>query len=303
MTHGRTRVQARQAGPAVRLHHLPESRGRRRISVAAADIPDERLERSSPIVRRHGQGSLQVSRNTIVACASAAGIALGLVLKYFDGGRGSAWTDAPLFVVLCGGGVPLVGGLAWRAIHSQFGADHLAAVSIVASARLGEYLAGSIVVLMLSGGQALEQFAVAQATSVLRALAARPLDMQVLPCLLSGKQLLAHHMTARRDPDLLFKALADPSRRTLLDLLHAHDGRTLNDLCEHLDMSRQGVTQHLDVLEAANLVATVRRGREKLHFLNPVPLQEIYERWIAKFEKPRLKALGDLKRRLEKTDA
>lgn len=103
-----------------------------------------------------------------------------------------------------------------------------------------------------------------------------------------------------QDTDLLFKALADPGRRKLLDLLHAHDGRTLNDLCEHLDMTRQGVTQHLDLLEAANLVATVRRGREKLHFLNPVPLQEIYERWIAKFEKPRLKALGNLKRRLEK---
>jgi DNA-binding transcriptional ArsR family regulator len=102
------------------------------------------------------------------------------------------------------------------------------------------------------------------------------------------------------DTDLLFKALADPGRRKLLDLLQAHDGRTLGELCEHLDMTRQGVTQHLDLLEAANLVATVRRGREKLHFLNPVPLQEIYERWIAKFEKPRLKALDQLKRRLEK---
>ena len=109
-------------------------------------------------------------------------------------------------------------------------------------------------------------------------------------------------MAERRDTDVLFKALADPSRRKLLDLLHAHDGRTLNELGEHLDMTRQAVTQHLDVLEAANLVATVRRGREKLHFLNPVPLQEIYERWIAKFEKPRLKALSDLKRRLEKAD-
>src|SRR5436190_13298298 len=103
----------------------------------------------------------------------------------------------------------------------------------------------------------------------------------------------------RRDTDLLFKSLADPGRRKLLDLLHAHDGRTLGDLCEHLDMTRQGVTQHLALLEAANLVATVRRGREKLHFLNPVPLQEIYERWIAKFEKPRLKALHSLKKRLE----
>jgi len=107
-------------------------------------------------------------------------------------------------------------------------------------------------------------------------------------------------MTERPNTDALFKALADPSRRKLLDLLHAHDGRTLNELCEHLDMTRQGVTQHLDVLEEANLVATMRRGREKLHFLNPVPLQEIYERWIAKFERKRLKALSDLKKRLEK---
>lgn len=110
-------------------------------------------------------------------------------------------------------------------------------------------------------------------------------------------------MTGRRDHDVLFKALADPSRRKLLDLLNANDGRTLNQLCEYLDMTRQGVTQHLDLLEAANLVATVRRGREKIHFLNPVPLQEIYERWIAKFEKPRLKALANLKRKLEKANA
>jgi DNA-binding transcriptional ArsR family regulator len=109
-------------------------------------------------------------------------------------------------------------------------------------------------------------------------------------------------MTERRDTDVLFKALADSSRRKLLDVLHAHDGRTLNELCEHLDMTRQGVTQHLDLLEAANLVATVRRGREKLHFLNPVPLQELYERWIAKFEKPRLRALSHLKQRLEKAN-
>ena len=109
-------------------------------------------------------------------------------------------------------------------------------------------------------------------------------------------------MAEHPDTNLLFKALADPSRRKLLDMLHAHDGRTLNELCAHLDMTRQGVTQHLGLLETANLVATVRRGREKLHFLNPVPLQEIYERWIAKFEKPRLKALSDLKRRMEKAD-
>jgi DNA-binding transcriptional ArsR family regulator len=109
-------------------------------------------------------------------------------------------------------------------------------------------------------------------------------------------------MAERKDADALFRALADPSRRKLLDLLHAHDGRTLNELCDHLDMTRQGVTQHLDLLEAANLVATVKRGREKLHFLNPVPLQEIYERWIAKFEKQRLKALSDLRKRLEKAN-
>ncbi|SRR5690242_1833073 len=109
-------------------------------------------------------------------------------------------------------------------------------------------------------------------------------------------------MTERHEADVLFRALADPSRRKLLDLLHAHDGRTLNELCKPLDMTRQAVTQHLALLEAANLVATVRRGREKLHFLNPVPLQEIYERWIAKFEKPRLKALSDLKRRLERAN-
>jgi len=109
-------------------------------------------------------------------------------------------------------------------------------------------------------------------------------------------------MPERHDTNALFKALADPGRRKLLDLLHANDGRTLNELCEHLDMTRQGVTQHLVLLEEANLIVAVRRGREKLHFLNPVPLQQIYDRWIAKFEKPRLKALSDLKQRLEKSN-
>jgi len=102
--------------------------------------------------------------------------------------------------------------------------------------------------------------------------------------------------------DVLFKALADPNRRKLLDLLHANDGQNLGQLCRHLDMTRQAVTQHLGVLEAANLIATRWRGREKLHFLNPVPLQAIYERWIAKFEQPRLKALHHLKRRLEEKE-
>ena len=101
------------------------------------------------------------------------------------------------------------------------------------------------------------------------------------------------------DADLLFKALSDSGRRRLMDRLYARDGQTLGELCQYLDMTRQGVTQHLAVLETANLVAVQWRGREKLHFLNPVPLQEIYERWIRKFERPRLKALRDLKRRLE----
>jgi DNA-binding transcriptional ArsR family regulator len=99
--------------------------------------------------------------------------------------------------------------------------------------------------------------------------------------------------------DRVFKALADRSRRRLLDLLHAENGRTLGDLAEHLDMSRQAVTKHLLVLEEANLVSVVWRGREKLHYLNPVPLHQIYERWIGKFERGRLAALHDFKKRLE----
>ncbi len=102
--------------------------------------------------------------------------------------------------------------------------------------------------------------------------------------------------------DEVFKALADPSRRLLLDRLHAQSGQTLGELCAGLDMSRQAVSKHLDLLEAANLVATVRRGREKLHYLNPVPIHEIAERWIGKFERGRLKALAQLKRRLEAED-
>lgn len=101
--------------------------------------------------------------------------------------------------------------------------------------------------------------------------------------------------------DRVFKALADKSRRRLLDLLHTENGRTLGDLCQHLDMSRQAVTKHLLVLEEASLVSVVWRGREKLHYLNPVPLHDIYERWIGKFERQRLRALHDLKKRLEET--
>ena len=96
-----------------------------------------------------------------------------------------------------------------------------------------------------------------------------------------------------------FKALADESRRKLLDKLHKSNGQTLTQLCEHLDMTRQAVAKHLALLESANLVATVWRGREKLHYLNPVPIHEIYERWIGKYERQCLQALSDLKQGLE----
>jgi len=112
--------------------------------------------------------------------------------------------------------------------------------------------------------------------------------MQVNACILSGV-----------DIDAVFKALADPTRRRLLDLLHKENGQTLGSLCEHMDMTRQGVTQHLALLEAANLVVVVWHGREKLHYLNPVPLFDIYDRWIEKFERDRLRALRELKRTLE----
>jgi DNA-binding transcriptional ArsR family regulator len=101
------------------------------------------------------------------------------------------------------------------------------------------------------------------------------------------------------DDDKVFKALADASRRQLLDRLRRKGGLTLSELCEGHEMSRQAVTKHLTLLEAANLVATVKRGREKLHFLNPVPINSIAERWISKFEAPRLDALSTLKRKLE----
>jgi uncharacterized protein YndB with AHSA1/START domain/DNA-binding transcriptional ArsR family regulator len=107
----------------------------------------------------------------------------------------------------------------------------------------------------------------------------------------------------RSPTDQVFKALADPTRRELLDRLHEHNGQTLGQLCERIDMTRQSTTQHLAVLEAANLVSTVRRGRQKLHYLNPVPLAEIQERWIDKFERPRLRALSTLKQRAEEAMA
>jgi DNA-binding transcriptional ArsR family regulator len=102
--------------------------------------------------------------------------------------------------------------------------------------------------------------------------------------------------------DAVFKALADKSRRQLLDSLHARNGQTLNDLAEQLDMTRQAVTKHLVLLEEANLIAVQWSGREKLHYINPVPINEIAERWIGKFERGRLRALSDLKKNLEREE-
>ncbi|HTH97198.1 MAG TPA: metalloregulator ArsR/SmtB family transcription factor [Stellaceae bacterium] len=102
--------------------------------------------------------------------------------------------------------------------------------------------------------------------------------------------------------DAVFRALADPSRRLLLDRLHDQNGQTLGELCRGLDMTRQAVTKHLAILEDANLVSVMRQGRERLHFINPVPIGEIAERWIRKFEQPRLAALSELKRTLEGED-
>ena len=104
------------------------------------------------------------------------------------------------------------------------------------------------------------------------------------------------------DADRVFKALADPTRRRLLDLLRRDNGQTLTALCAGMEMTRQAVTQHLQLLEEANLVAVIWQGREKLHYLNPVPLHEIAARWIGKFERNRLDALRDLKRKLEGRD-
>ncbi|GAA4613719.1 SRPBCC domain-containing protein [Actinoallomurus liliacearum] len=99
--------------------------------------------------------------------------------------------------------------------------------------------------------------------------------------------------------DLVFKALADPTRRLLLDRLREHNGQTLRELCERLNMARQSATQHLDILERANLVTVVRRGRERLHYLNPAPVHEIEERWISRFDRPRLQAINEIKNKAE----
>src|SRR5271155_3364184 len=125
--------------------------------------------------------------------------------------------------------------------------------------------------------------------------------MQPRGCLYSTRsQLAACSETTGEGPmDDVFKALSDPSRRRLLDMLNARNGQTLTELCADLDMTRQSVTKHLAVLEAAGLIATVRRGREKLHYLNPAPINEIAERWIDHYHRERVHALSDLKRALE----
>ena len=105
----------------------------------------------------------------------------------------------------------------------------------------------------------------------------------------------------RNEMDAGFRALADPSRRLLLDSLNERNGQTLRELCSGLDMARQSVSKHLAVLEAANLVTTVRRGREKLHYLNPEPISAISGRWINQYDRARVDALADLKRALEDT--
>lgn len=106
-------------------------------------------------------------------------------------------------------------------------------------------------------------------------------------------------MASMDDMDQVFKALADAGRRRLLDRLHAENGQTLGQLCEQMEMSRQAVTKHLVLLEAANLVVVIWRGREKLHYLNPVPIHEIADRWIEKFERGRLRIIAELKKQLE----
>ena len=122
---------------------------------------------------------------------------------------------------------------------------------------------------------------------------------------LTGNRLVPYGQATERfhiagmDDNAVFRALADASRRQLLDRLHRKNGQTLGELCKGLDMSRQAVAKHLAVLEEANLVSWKRHGREKLHFINPVPINEIAERWVSKFERPRLRALSELKKDLE----
>lgn len=116
---------------------------------------------------------------------------------------------------------------------------------------------------------------------------------------LENATIRLHFVLMDKDMDNVFKTLADPARRRLLDRLHADNGQTLGQLCARLEMTRQAVAKHFSVLETANLVVTLWRGREKLHYLNPVPINEIYERWIGKYERHRVRVLHDLKKALE----
>jgi DNA-binding transcriptional ArsR family regulator len=111
--------------------------------------------------------------------------------------------------------------------------------------------------------------------------------------------LVTYGRSVPAEDDLVFRALADPSRRHLLDLLFERDGRTLTELASHLEMTRYGVMKHLGVLEEANLVVAQRSGREKLHFLNPVPIRLVHDRWISKYAAGAVAALVDLKLHLE----
>ena len=122
------------------------------------------------------------------------------------------------------------------------------------------------------------------------------LDRQPIGSIWLGNQTVPY---SGMEEDVVFRALADGSRRRLLDRLHRRNGQTLGELCQGLEMTRQAVAKHLAILKEANLVSWKRNGREKLHFINPVPINEIAERWISKFELPRLRALSELKKNLE----
>lgn len=121
----------------------------------------------------------------------------------------------------------------------------------------------------------------------------------VYGALLTCNHTVAYYSAMDTDLDLVFKALASPERRLLLDRLRADNGQTLGQLCTHMEMTRQAVAKHLKLLEEATLVVTIWRGREKLHYLNPMPIHDIAERWIGKYERGRLRVLAELKSKLE----
>src|SRR5262249_9601378 len=128
----------------------------------------------------------------------------------------------------------------------------------------------------------------------------RTMDLKESSCIRQPNGCIMPDVATSQDK--VFKALADPTRRRLLDRLHADNGLTLGELCRHLDMTRQAVTKHLLKLENANLVVTIWRGREKLHYINSVPISEIFDRWVGKYERHRIRALSDLKKKLEEKE-